>query len=65
MNIIYFLEDDTLCVIEPVVENAGFQQGKLVRREKIPKNAKGDTFIWKDLNVGIDVCELLIRNLIS
>ncbi|XP_014473279.1 PREDICTED: EF-hand domain-containing protein 1-like [Dinoponera quadriceps] len=56
VNILYFLEDDTLCVMEPVVENAGFLQGKLVRRERIPKNDKGDLFIWKDFNVGIDVC---------
>ncbi|XP_011138125.1 EF-hand domain-containing protein 1 isoform X2 [Harpegnathos saltator] len=56
VNIVYFLEDDTVCVIEPVLDNAGFQQGKLVRRERIPKNGKGDLFIWKDFNVGIDVC---------
>ncbi|KYN40389.1 EF-hand domain-containing protein 1 [Trachymyrmex septentrionalis] len=56
VDIIYYLEDDTLCVIEPVVKNAGFRQGKLVRRNKIPKNVKGDLFIWKDFNVGIDVC---------
>ncbi|XP_011708053.1 PREDICTED: EF-hand domain-containing protein 1-like [Wasmannia auropunctata] len=56
VDIMYYLEDDTFCVIEPVVKNAGFQQGKLVRRNRIPKNAKGDLFIWKDFNVGIDVC---------
>ncbi|KAL0103394.1 hypothetical protein PUN28_017572 [Cardiocondyla obscurior] len=55
VDIIYYLEDDTLCVIEPVVKNAGFQQGKLVKRDKISKNAKGDLFTWKDFNVGIDV----------
>lgn len=55
VNIVYYLEDDTLCVLEPVVENAGLQQGKLVRRGRIPKNAKGDPFIWKDFNVGIDM----------
>ncbi|KYM99290.1 EF-hand domain-containing protein 1 [Cyphomyrmex costatus] len=56
VDIIYYLEDDTLCVVEPVVKDAGFRQGKLVRRDKIPKNAKGDLFIWKDFNVGIDIC---------
>ncbi|KAG5312699.1 EFHC1 protein, partial [Acromyrmex insinuator] len=56
VDIIYYLEDDTLCVIEPVVKNAGFQQGTLVKRDKIPKNIKGDLFIWKDFNVGIDIC---------
>ncbi|XP_003706810.1 EF-hand domain-containing protein 1 [Megachile rotundata] len=56
VNIIYFLEDDTICVMEPPVENAGFKQGKLVRRGKIVKNTAGDIFHWKDFNVGIDVC---------
>lgn len=56
VNIIYFLEDDTISVIEPPVDNAGFLQGKLVSRGKIAKNVKGDTLYWKDLNVGIDVC---------
>ncbi|CAD1474825.1 unnamed protein product, partial [Heterotrigona itama] len=32
VNIIYYLEDNTVCVIEPTIDNAGFQQGKLVRR---------------------------------
>lgn len=62
VDIVYYLEDDTLCVIEPVVDNAGFQQGKLVRRGRIPKNAKGDLFIWKDFNVGINVCMLYAEN---
>lgn len=59
VDIIYYLEDDTVCVIEPVVKNAGFRQGKLVKRDKIPKNTKGDLFIWKDFNVGIDICMLI------
>lgn len=53
----YFLEDDTLCVTEPFIENAGFLQGKLVRRDKIAKNINGDYFHWKDLNVGKDICK--------
>ncbi|OAD62294.1 EF-hand domain-containing protein 1, partial [Eufriesea mexicana] len=56
VNIIYYLEDDTLCIIEPAIDNAGYQQGKLVKRNKIVKNINGDTFHWKDLNVGIDIC---------
>lgn len=55
VNIIYFLEDDTLCVNEPPVDNSGFQQGKLVRRGKIPKNHDNDVYHWKDLNVGINI----------
>lgn len=57
VNILYYLEDNTLCIIEPTVNNAGFQQGKLVRRNKIVKNINGDTFHWKDFNIGIDICK--------
>lgn len=59
VNIIYYLEDDTICIMEPIVKNAGLKQGRLVRRDRIPKNANGNLFIWKDFNVGIDVCTLL------
>ncbi|XP_033209842.1 EF-hand domain-containing protein 1-like [Belonocnema kinseyi] len=55
VNIIYYLEDETLSVIEPRIDNAGFNQGRLVRRGKIVKNSRGDVFHWKDLNVGIDI----------
>ncbi|KAG7205804.1 hypothetical protein KM043_007749 [Ampulex compressa] len=56
VNILYFLEDDTVCIIEPTIDNAGFPQGKLVKRHKVTKNTSGDFFHWKDLNVGIDIC---------
>lgn len=55
VNIIYFLEDDTMCVMEPPIDNAGFKQGKLVRRGKIPKTNVEQFYHWKDLNVGIDI----------
>ena len=55
VNIIYFLENDTMSVMEPKVTNAGFLQGRLVRRGKIIKNTNGDVYHWKDLNVGIDI----------
>lgn len=58
VNIIYFLEDDTICVVEPPVDNAGLVQGKLVSRAKIPKNKNGIFYHWKDLNVGIDISKI-------
>lgn len=54
VNLIYYLEDDTISVIEPAVENSGLRQGRIVRRSKILKNNIGDIYNWKDLNVGID-----------
>ncbi|KAG8229672.1 hypothetical protein J437_LFUL010004 [Ladona fulva] len=56
VKIHYFLEDDTITIIEPEVKNSGFTQGRLVRRNKIVKNDLGDTYTWKDFNIGIDIC---------
>eukprot|EP00051_Salpingoeca_urceolata_P016671 m.223208 g.223208 ORF g.223208 m.223208 type:complete len:552 (+) comp18748_c0_seq2:177-1832(+) len=50
----YYLEDDTLCLIEPAVPNSGLPQGKLLKRQKVPKGKdSGSTWHWKDLNVGV------------
>lgn len=75
VNIIYFLEDDSITVMEPKVivsaglaqafhslifklifQNSGLDQGRLVRRGKIPKTSFGDYWHWKDLAVGRDIC---------
>ncbi|XP_052753824.1 EF-hand domain-containing protein 1-like [Galleria mellonella] len=56
VNIVYFLEDDTLTVMEPRVKNSGLWQGRLVKRGKIPKNDVGDCWHWKDLDIGKDIC---------
>ncbi|KAK9872960.1 hypothetical protein WA026_020309 [Henosepilachna vigintioctopunctata] len=55
VNLIYFLADDTIVVIEPKTLNAGMEQGKLVRREKILKNDRGEYWTWKDLGIGKDI----------
>ncbi|XP_063223863.1 EF-hand domain-containing protein 1-like isoform X2 [Bacillus rossius redtenbacheri] len=55
VNIVYYLEDDTLSVSEPAVKNSGLVQGCLVRRGRIPKNDAGHCWHWKDLNIGIDM----------
>ncbi|KAK6644709.1 hypothetical protein RUM43_000977 [Polyplax serrata] len=51
VNIIYFLDDDTITVMEPPV------LGRLIRKGKIPKYGyDNNVFIhWKDFNVGIDL----------
>ncbi|KFP34192.1 EF-hand domain-containing protein 1, partial [Colius striatus] len=53
--IYYYLEDDTMSVFEPVVQNSGLPQGKLVRRHRVPKNDHGDHYHWKDLNRGMNL----------
>ncbi|XP_074905051.1 EF-hand domain-containing protein 1 [Buteo buteo] len=53
--IYYYLEDDSMSVIEPVVQNSGLPQGKLIRRHRVPKNDQGDHYHWKDLNRGMNI----------
>ncbi|XP_034554747.1 EF-hand domain-containing protein 1 [Notolabrus celidotus] len=53
--IYYYLEDDSMCIIEPVVENSGIPQGKRIKRQRLPQNKRGDHYLWKDLNLGMDL----------
>ncbi|XP_038134591.1 EF-hand domain-containing protein 1 [Cyprinodon tularosa] len=53
--IYYYLEDDSMCIMEPVVENSGMQQGKRLKRQRVPKNEHGEHYLWKDFNLGIDL----------
>ncbi|XP_029394901.1 EF-hand domain-containing protein 1 isoform X1 [Mus pahari] len=55
VNIYYYLEDDSMSIIEPVVENSGIPQGKLIKRQRFTKNDVGDHYHWKDLNRGINL----------
>eukprot|EP00039_Didymoeca_costata_P014114 m.224231 g.224231 ORF g.224231 m.224231 type:complete len:552 (+) comp15948_c0_seq8:136-1791(+) len=51
-KIYYYLEDDTISVSEPEVENSGMKQGAFLKRQRVPKNKEGGTYHWKDLNLG-------------
>lgn len=53
--IYYYLEDDTMCIIEPTVENSGIPQGKRIKRQHLPKNEFGAHYQWTDLNVAMDL----------
>ncbi|XP_020849629.1 EF-hand domain-containing protein 1 [Phascolarctos cinereus] len=53
--IYYYLEDDSMSVMEPIVENSGIPQGKFIKRQRVPKNDHGDHYHWKDLNRGINL----------
>ncbi|NXG24521.1 EFHC1 protein, partial [Grallaria varia] len=55
VGIYYYLEDDSMCVIEPVVKNSGLIQGKLLKRHRVPKNDQGDYYHWKDLNLATNI----------
>ena len=34
---------------------SGIPQGKLIKRQRLPKNDLGEYWHWKDLNLGINV----------
>ena len=55
VKICYYLEDDSISVVEPVVVNSGIPQGVLIKRQRLPKDNVGNYYHWKDFNVGIDV----------
>ncbi|XP_075869591.1 EF-hand domain-containing protein 1 [Nelusetta ayraudi] len=53
--IYYYLEDDTMCVVEPAVPNSGIPQGKRIKRQRLPKTEGGLHYQWKDLNIAMDL----------
>eukprot|EP00937_MAST-01D_sp_MAST-1D-sp2_P000269 g269.t1 len=56
VQVLYYLVDDTLEVIEQKQVNSGMPQGTLVKRHKVPNPAKGGApFSWRDLVVGARV----------
>ncbi|ORX56052.1 hypothetical protein BCR36DRAFT_346610 [Piromyces finnis] len=52
--IYYYLEDNTMRVNEPQVENSGIPQGVLISRQKIPKSSS-EFYTPKDFNIGINI----------
>lgn len=76
VDIYYYLEDDSISVVEPVVENSGMPQGKLIKRQRLPKDDFGNHWHWKDLNNGqsftfygknfrITNCDLFTKNFLE
>ncbi|KAI9325977.1 hypothetical protein DFJ73DRAFT_965443 [Zopfochytrium polystomum] len=54
VRIHYFVEDDSIAVVEPPVENSGIPQGVLIKRQRLPKSTT-DYYSVKDFNLGINV----------
>lgn len=52
--IYYFLEDDSMYIIEPKIENSGIPQGVFLKRHKFPK-PNGGTYHWTDLDSGLEI----------
>ncbi|XP_034477117.1 EF-hand domain-containing family member C2 [Drosophila innubila] len=57
VKIYFYLEDGTMQITEPKVENSGIPQGCLVHRQRIPKSPPGDREFISifDLNVDTNV----------
>ena len=60
VHVLYFLEDDTLSLVEPRLHNSGLDQGILVKRHRIAKSdlfSGGDReyYHWTDLNIGAEL----------
>jgi hypothetical protein len=55
-QIMYHLDDDTVYISEPRVENSGIPQGVLMKRHKVPNpNCPGESYTWRDLNVSANI----------
>ena len=48
VKIYYYLEDDSISIVEPIVENSGIPQGKLIKRQRLPKNDQGELMYAKN-----------------
>lgn len=50
--IYYYLDDDTIHIIEPRVENSGVPQGIFLKRHKLPyPDDESKYYSWTDLNL--------------
>lgn len=50
----YYLEDDSMYLTEPKVENSGIPQGIFLRRHKFEK-PEGGFYHWTDLDAGKEI----------
>jgi len=49
------LEDDTLHILEPKVENSGIPHGVFLKRHKIQNPAEGRDYNWRDFSIGMEL----------
>eukprot|EP01105_Mastigella_eilhardi_P014914 TRINITY_DN3395_c0_g1_i2.p2 TRINITY_DN3395_c0_g1~~TRINITY_DN3395_c0_g1_i2.p2 ORF type:complete len:649 (+),score=174.07 TRINITY_DN3395_c0_g1_i2:213-1949(+) len=56
VRINYFLEDDSINVLETAQVNSGLPQGVFLRRQRVPRSTvKNDFYTAKDFNVAVDL----------
>ncbi|KAI9105391.1 hypothetical protein DFS34DRAFT_574438 [Phlyctochytrium arcticum] len=54
VRILYYVEDDSIAVVEPPVENSGIAQGVLIKRQKMPRDTTSFYSI-RDFNRAVNV----------
>ncbi|KAJ3192284.1 EF-hand domain-containing protein 1 [Irineochytrium annulatum] len=54
VRIHYYVEDDSIAVVEPPVENSGIPQGVLIKRQRLPKNST-EYYTVQDFNLGTNI----------
>jgi len=62
--IYFYLNDGTIFVTEPKIENSGIPQGVFLSRQKIPKSLGcNDYYTWEDFNIGVNMnlCQHIFR----
>ena len=52
--VLYYLDDDTIHIMEPKIENSGIPQGVFLKRSKVPLPDGTRDYQWVDLKVGMD-----------
>lgn len=58
VRILYYLEDDSIAVVEPPVENSGIPQRNFIKRQRLPKDTSlgsQEYYTVRDFNLGINV----------
>lgn len=53
--IYYYLDDDTMHIIENRVENSGIPQGVFLKRHKVPMPGANRCYVEQDLNLGMNL----------
>jgi hypothetical protein len=55
-TVFYYLDDDTLHILEDRVENSGIPQGVFLKRHKVLiPGQEPKTYTWRDLNIGMNL----------
>lgn len=54
VDLYYYLEDNTIMLIEPVVENSGIPQGQVMQRQQLQRDHQS-YWHWRNLNLGMNI----------